>query len=98
MTVREWFRLQRRVMWEAPSLPAAAEIDRLAYLIDFSHSPPPVDMITYFNGIVIPEEWDARRLAVEEAVHVMERAFFVTACTATIEYGRRQELIRGISD
>ncbi len=47
ITVREWFRLQRAQQWaEATRTVDIEAIDTIAYLIDFSHSTPPVDYTT----------------------------------------------------
>lgn len=101
LTVRAWFRLQRGAMWTAHH-PCASEIDRLAYLIDFSHSRCPYDIIDGFVGVVISEEWHARqRAAREEApaalVKALDQAYIAAGLCRPGTYAsieRRDEILK----
>lgn len=108
MTVREWFRGARGAMW-ARSFPAASEIDRLAYLIDFSNNMPPPIYVKAGQGYGwLVSDLRERWAAADEAAVILAQALRVTYYAAdlarpgtweAIERAsqlRRRELIKGL--
>ncbi len=102
MTVREWFRVARGAMWATGSLTAAAsEIDRTAYLIDFSNNYPPPIYIRAGRGYGwavddLLERRNARTQAAETLVVALRVTYYAAglARPGTWEAVERDDQVR----